>query len=87
AGGGSASFRAIEQAMADARHIPSMVSTWQQIRECDIPSIVPDFKARLGIANRRLVTKAVKLYGGFSLLNYQFDNHRLIAEGCAQPPS
>ena len=48
---------------------------------------MPDFKARLGIANRRLVTKAVKLYGGFSLLNYQFDNHRLIAEGFAQPPS
>ncbi|WP_295686006.1 SDR family oxidoreductase [uncultured Nevskia sp.] len=87
AGDGSASFRAIEAAMAEARHIPSQVSTWRQIRECDIPSIVPDFKARLGIANRRLVTKAVKLYGGFSLLNYQFDNHRLIAEGFAQPPS
>ncbi len=87
AGSQCASFRDIEKAMSDARHIPSLASSWTQIKESDIPSLVPDFKARLGIANRRLVTKAVKLYGGFSLLNYQFDNQRLMAEGFELPPS
>ena len=87
AGLGSSRYRDIEQAMADARHIESSFGHWQQITERDIPSLVPDFKARLGIANRRLVTKAVKLYGGFSLLNYQFDNQRLMAEGFELPPS
>lgn len=87
AGLGSSRYRDIEQAMADARHIESSFGHWQQITERDIPSLVPDFKARLGISNRRLVTKAVKLYGGFSKLNYQFDNQRLIAEGVTPPPS
>ena len=87
AGLGSSRYRDIEQAMADARHIESSFGHWQQITERDIPSLVPDFKARLGISNRRLVTKAVKLYGGFSKLNYQFDNQRLIAEGFTPPPS
>jgi nucleoside-diphosphate-sugar epimerase len=87
AGSQCASFRDIEKAMSDARKIPSLAASWQQITERDIPSLVPDFKARLGIANRRLVTKAVKLYGGFSLLNYNFDNHRLMAEGFELSPS
>lgn len=87
AGPRCASFRDIELAMSDARHIPSLASSWQQIKESDIPSLVPDFKARLGITNRRLVTKAVKLYGGFSLLNYKFDNQRLMNEGFELAPS
>jgi len=87
AGSQCASFRDIEKAMSDARRIPSLAASWQQIKESDIPSLVPDFKARLGIANRRLVTKAVKLYGGFSLLNYNFDNQRLMAEGFELSPS
>jgi len=87
AGSKCASFRDIEKAMSDARQIPSLAASWQQISESDIPSLVPDFKARLGISNRRLVTKAVKLYGGFSLLNYNFDNRRLIAEGFEVSPS
>ncbi|NGY06000.1 SDR family oxidoreductase [Solimonas terrae] len=87
AGGGSATFREIEKAMAEARGIPSLGSNFRHISEQDIPSIVPEFKARLGICNRRLVVKAMKLYGGFARLNYQFDNQRLIAEGLAPPPS
>lgn len=86
AGSNCASFRDIEKAMSDARQIPSLAASWQQIKESDIPSLVPDFKARLGIANRRLVTKAVKLYGGFSLLNYNFDNQRLMSEGFELSP-
>lgn len=87
AGTSSASFRDIEQAMADARGMPSLASTYRQITEQDLPSMVPEFKARLGISNRRLVLRAMKLYGGFGLLNYQFDNQRMIDEGLEPPPS
>lgn len=86
AGSQCASFRDIERAMSDARRIPSLASSWKQIKESDIPSLIPDFKAKLGIANRRLVAKAVKLYGGFALLNYNFDNQRLMAEGFEPSP-
>lgn len=87
AGARSATFREIEQAMADARGIPPLGSAYRQITEKDIPSIASDIKARLGISNRRLVLKAMKLYGGFGLLNYQFDNRRLIDEGAEPPPT
>lgn len=87
AGAGSATFRDIERAMADARGIPSLGPTYRQITEKDIAAMVPQFKARLGISNRRLVVKAMKLYGGFGMLNYQFDNRRLMDEGLEPPPS
>lgn len=86
AGTSSATFREIEKAMADARGMVSLGSNFRHITEQDIPSIVPEFKARLGINNRRLVVKAMKLYGGFAQLNYQFDNQRLIDEGMPSPP-
>ena len=86
AGASSASFRDIELAMAEARGIPSLGSQFRKITEQDIPALIPEFKARLGISNRRLVMRAMKLYGGFALLNYQFDNRRLIDEGLEPPP-
>lgn len=87
AGVSSATFRDIERAMATARGIPSLGAQFQKITEQDIPALIPEFKARLGISNRRLVMKAMKLYGGFAMLNYQFDNRRLIDEGLDLPPS
>ncbi len=87
AGASSASFREIERAMADARGIPSLAASYRQIAAKDIPAMAPVFKTKLGIGNRRLVVKAMKLYGGFGLLNYQFDNRRLIDEGFEAPPS
>lgn len=86
AGAGSARFRDIEAAMAEARGIASLGASFQKITEQDIPALIPEFKARLGISNRRLVVKAMKLYGGFATLNYQFDNRRLIDEGLEPPP-
>jgi nucleoside-diphosphate-sugar epimerase len=87
AGVSSATFRDIERAMATARGIPSLGAQFQKITEQDIPALIPEFKARLGISNCRLVMKAMKLYGGFAMLNYQFDNRRLIDEGLELPPS
>lgn len=87
AGTQSATFREIELAMAQARGIEPLGDAYEQIDEKDIASLMPEMKARLGLTHRRLVTKAMKLYGGFSMLSYQFDNSRLIAEGAEQPPS
>ena len=86
AGARSATFRDIELAMAKARGIPSQASQFRKMTEQDIPALIPQFKARLGISNRRLVMRAMKLYGGFAMLNYHFDNRRLIDEGLEPPP-
>jgi hypothetical protein len=37
-------------------------------------------------ANRRLLLRAMQLYGGFAELNYIFDNHRVRREGLGAPP-
>lgn len=47
---------------------------------------MPLFQAKLGIRNRRLLTRALSLYGGFSSLHYVFDNLRLLTEGTRPPP-
>ena len=86
AGENSATFRDIELALANARGIPSKADTFRKITEQEISSLASDFKTRLGITNRRLMVKALKLYGGFAVLNYQFDNRRLIDEGLEPPP-
>ena len=80
------SFRDIDVAMAQARGIAPVGAAYQRITEEDLPSLAPDFQARLGVRNRRLVLTAMKLYGGFSSLNYLFDNTRLMDEGLPPPP-
>ncbi len=86
AGARSSSYRDIENAFAAAYGEATQADRFRRIEDKDIPALAPEFKAKLGIPNRRLLVKALKLYGGFSVLNYQFDNQRLINEGMDLPP-
>lgn len=80
------SFRNIESAMAQARGIEPLAERYHRFNVSEIPALAPEFQRRLGIRNRRLIAMALRLYGGFSQLNYLFDNGRLIAEGMPPPP-
>ena len=83
---GGDSFREIERVMAVARGIEPLGARYHRFTVDEIPALAPQFQQRLGIKNRRLIAMALRLYGGFSELNYLFDNSRLIAEGVPPPP-
>jgi nucleoside-diphosphate-sugar epimerase len=80
------SFRQIDQAMALARNIRPVGNRYRRISMAEIRPLLPFFQERLGIRNRKLILRAMALYGSFSALNYLFDNTRLRAEGLPLPP-
>lgn len=88
AGRSSASrFRDIYVRMSRMLRAGAETITYSRIGKEDIPKLVPAFQNVLGIHNRRLLARALSLYGGFSMLHYVFDNMRLLAEGLSEPPS
>lgn len=82
----SCSFRDIEAALAAARGVSPMAPRYQKVTEDELESLAPRLEAALGPCNRRLVVRALRLYGGFAQLNYVFDNQRLQSIGLPQPP-
>lgn len=83
---GSCSFREIDTAVATHKGEPPVAPRYQKIGVDQIRSLAPLFAEKLGITNRRLMAKAMALYGAFSELEYVFDNTRLTAAGVAPPP-
>jgi hypothetical protein len=51
-----------------------------------LPELARDFEKKIGPCNRRLMLRALRLYGAFAELNYVFDNSRLLAEGIRLSP-
>ena len=45
-----------------------------------------DFKNIFGPCNERLMLKAIRLYGAFSMLNVCFSNDKLLSIGMPKPP-
>jgi nucleoside-diphosphate-sugar epimerase len=82
----SHTFREIDIALSAASGVPPMGPRFEQFAIDDIGSLAHDFQEKLGKCNRRLVAKALRLYGGFAELNYVFDNSRLLQEGMPQAP-
>jgi nucleoside-diphosphate-sugar epimerase len=82
----SVTFGEFDAAYAKAAGAPPVGSRYRKIGLADIRAVAEEFRARLGDCNRRLVMRALKLYGGFAQLNYVFDNARLLAEGLPFPP-
>lgn len=83
---GACSFREIDQAVADFKGIAPVGDRYQKIGVAEIKSLAPLFAEKLGITNRRLMAKAMTLYGAFSELEYVFDNARVTGAGVAPPP-
>lgn len=81
----SNTFAEIDIAYAKAKGIEPIAPRYQRIALEDVGSLLAEFKARLGDCNKRLVARALRLYGGFADLNYVFDNSRLLHEGFHSP--
>lgn len=83
----SDTFGDIDRAYSRALGREPLGRRYRQIGLGDIPGLLSQFRERLGDCNRRLVARAVRLYGGFAELNFTFDNSRVLAEGCVVSPS
>ena len=83
----SVTIEALDKALAHARRVAPMAATYRKIDAAGIAKIMPRMREIVPGANRRLLLRAMQLYGGFAELNYVFDSSRLQREGLtASPP-
>ena len=84
--GSSVTIEALDEALANARNVAPMAGSYKQIAAAEIAQFMPKMRELVPGASRRLLLRAMQLYGGFAELNYVFDNRRLQREGLATPP-
>lgn len=82
----SCSFAEIDAVFAGALGAEPIGERYRIVGQDDLPELAGRFEERIGQCNRRLMVRAMRLYGGFAELNYVFDNSRLLAEGIPPPP-
>lgn len=82
----SCTFAEIDVELARARGVGPMAARYRRVGEDALVNVAEDLQALFGPCNRRLVARALSLYGAFAELNYVFDNGRLLAEGAPPPP-
>jgi nucleoside-diphosphate-sugar epimerase len=83
----SVTIQDLDQVLAHARRVAPMGASYRKIDKSHIAGIIPKMRDIVPGANRRLLTRAMQLYGGFAELNYVFDSNRLRGEGfSASPP-
>jgi len=82
----ASSFAEIDEAIAKATGKPQ-IQGYQQKSYEQILQMRDQFNTLLGACNRRIVSKAIKAYGGFSTLELLFNNSRLIEEGMPESTS
>ena len=76
----------IDQAMAHARRVAPNGGAYRKIDKSDLIDMLPQMKRIAPEANRRLLLRAMQLYGGFAELNYVFNNDRLRGAGLDPSP-
>jgi nucleoside-diphosphate-sugar epimerase len=82
----SVTIEALDQVLAQARRVAPMAATYRKIGTAEIAQIMPKMREIVPGASRRLLLRAMQLYGGFAELNYVFDNSRLQRAGLAASP-
>ena len=83
----SVTIRDLDQVLAQARRVSPIAPTYRKIGKSEIPQIFSKIREIVPGASRRLLKRALELYGGFAELNYVFDNSRIQREGLrAAPP-
>lgn len=83
--GAVSTFGEIEQGMAAGLGEESIAPRYQQVSHRQLNALGATIEERIGACNRRLMMRAIRLYGAFAELDYVFDNQRLLAEGIALP--
>jgi nucleoside-diphosphate-sugar epimerase len=82
----SVTFEALDEVLARARSVMPISARYRKIDAAEIAQIMPRMHEIVPGANRRLLLRALQLYGGFAELNYVFDNTRLQSEGLTTSP-
>jgi nucleoside-diphosphate-sugar epimerase len=83
--GESCRFDEIDVAYAHAAGLSPMGASYRKIAVEDLAGLAGQCEEQLGIINRRLLVRALKLYGAFAELHFVFDNRRLLEEGLLPP--
>jgi nucleoside-diphosphate-sugar epimerase len=81
----SCRFDEIDVAYANAAGLAPMGKSYRKIAVEELAGLAGQCEEQLGIINRRLLVRALKLYGAFAELDFVFDNRRLLAEGLLAP--
>lgn len=81
----SCSFREIDAAWAKAEG-KEQAEPYKQVGFDHLYARKDEFEALFGKMEEKIMLKAIKLYGGFSLLNFLFKSDRLQEEGIAPSP-
>ena len=82
----SPSFRQISAAFGRALGDKRTTDLYQTVTYDDLVALQHRFQDYFGRCNRRLMLKAMKIYGTFAGLGTTFDNTRLLNEGVAPSP-
>ena len=83
----SVTIQDLDKVLARARRVAPMAGSYRKIDKSHIAGIIPKMRDIAPGASRRLLTRAMQLYGGFAELNYVFASSRLRGEGfSASPP-
>jgi nucleoside-diphosphate-sugar epimerase len=83
----SVTIHALDQVLARARCVTPIAASYRKLSRAEMPQIFSKVREIVPGASRRLLQRALQLYGGFAELNYVFDSGRLQREGFdASPP-
>jgi nucleoside-diphosphate-sugar epimerase len=82
----SVTFAELDEVLAKARQVTPMSGNYRRLEKAEMIQMLPRLRALVPDANRRLLIRALQLYGGFAELSYVFDSHRLRQEGVDASP-
>lgn len=84
--GSSVSFREVDAALASARGVNPVAPHYQQVSPDELEKLGPRLREVIPDGNKRLLLRAIKLYGAFGRLSYVFRNDHILSEGVLPPP-
>ncbi|WP_089576402.1 SDR family oxidoreductase [Escherichia coli] len=82
----SVTFADIDKAIAKSLHRPPVGDEYKKVNYEELITIRHELKNIFGPCNERLMLKAARLYGAFSMLNVRFNNEKLLGIGMPKPP-
>ncbi|NLS56053.1 SDR family oxidoreductase [Hafnia alvei] len=83
---GSVTFGEIDSAIAQATETKPVNLSYEQVEYIELVKSRKSFKGIFGQCNERLMLRAMRLYGEFSILNVRFSNEKLLQLGISAPP-
>ncbi|HII2830325.1 TPA: SDR family oxidoreductase [Escherichia coli] len=83
---GSVTFADIDRAMAQALGTEPVGGKYTQVSYGTLVMMRHQFRRIFGPCNERLMLRAIRLYGAFSMLDVRFSNEKLLGTGMPNPP-